>query len=191
MKSDVPPGRWTRKTLVGSLVVGLILLAGLAWIALPVSSWLGSLEASAAMAANPAPIDGKRAFGYLEKICELGPRIAGTEANTRQREMAAAHFKAMGATLHEQHFSTQHPMTGERVDMVNLVASWHPDRKDRVVIGVHYDTRPHPDEEKEPRPFAASVPGCQRRRLRRRPAHGDGPSHEGSEHPMGRRFRAL
>jgi len=64
--------------------------------------------------------------------------------------MAAAHFKVMGATLHEQHFSTQHPMTGERVEMVNLVASWHPERKDRVVIGAHYDTRPHPDEEKDP-----------------------------------------
>jgi hypothetical protein len=150
MKPDAPHGPWARKTLVGGLVIGLLLLAGMAWIALPVSSWLGSLEASAAMAANPAPIDGKRAFGYLEKICELGPRIAGSEANTRQREMVAAHFKAMGATILEQPFSTRHPMTGQRVDMVNLVGSWHPERRDRVVIGAHYDTRPHPDEEKDP-----------------------------------------
>ncbi len=34
--------------------------------------------------------------------------------------------------------------------MANLIGSWHPERKDRVVIGVHYDTRPFPDEEPNP-----------------------------------------
>jgi Zn-dependent M28 family amino/carboxypeptidase len=102
------------------------------------------------MAANPAPIDGKRAFRYLEQICAIGPRIAGSKENARQRKMVADHFKAMGATLREQPFSTQHPQTNERVDMVNLIGSWHPERTERVVIAAHYDTRPHPDEEKDP-----------------------------------------
>jgi Zn-dependent M28 family amino/carboxypeptidase len=102
------------------------------------------------MAESPAPIDGARALGYLEKICELGPRVAGSEANTKQRQMVAAHFKAAGATLREQPFSAQHPLSGERVNMVNLIGSWHPERTQRVVIGAHYDTRPHPDEEKDP-----------------------------------------
>jgi glutaminyl-peptide cyclotransferase len=132
--------------MIGLPTAGMLLVSNL----LPFVSYIGSLEANAAIAANPAPIDGKRAFDYLVKICALGPRIAGTPANTRQREMVAAHFKAMGATLHEQPFSTNDPLTGQRVDMVNLVASWNPDRKDRVVIGAHYDTRPHPDEEKDP-----------------------------------------
>ena len=91
-----------------------------------------------------------RAFGYLEKICELGPRIAGSEANTRQRKMVAAHFKATGGTVREQPFTAEHPITGERVNMVNLIGSWHPERNKRVVIGAHYDTRPHPDEERDP-----------------------------------------
>ena len=34
--------------------------------------------------------------------------------------------------------------------MVNLIGSWHPERTQRVVIGAHYDTRPHPDEERTP-----------------------------------------
>jgi acetylornithine deacetylase/succinyl-diaminopimelate desuccinylase-like protein len=116
----------------------------------PQSSWLGSREVSAAMAAKPAPIDGKRAFSYLEKICALGPRVAGSQANTRQREQVAAHWKAMGASVREQPFTGVHPVTGHRVDMVNLIGSWHPERQERVVIGAHYDTRPHPDEETDP-----------------------------------------
>ena len=64
--------------------------------------------------------------------------------------MVADHFKAMGATLREQPFSTQHPLTGERVNMVNLIGSWHPEHTQRVVVAAHYDTRPHPDEETDP-----------------------------------------
>jgi Zn-dependent M28 family amino/carboxypeptidase len=132
------------------------------WLVIPVAAvlvslaifalvrWISSSEANAAMAAAPAAIDGARAFGYLEKICELGPRVAGSEANTRQRQMVAAHFKATGSTVREQPFAAGHPLTGERVAMVNLIGSWHPERKERVVIGAHYDTRPHPDEETDP-----------------------------------------
>jgi hypothetical protein len=142
---------WYDWKLLSLFVFGVpalcILVCGLV---LPLVSQLRSSEASAAMAASPAPIDGKRAFRYLEQICELGPRVAGSEANTRQRQMVAAHFKSMGATVREQPFSTQHPVTGARVDMANLVGSWHPERNQRVVIGAHYDTRPRPDEEKDP-----------------------------------------
>jgi Zn-dependent M28 family amino/carboxypeptidase len=144
--------------------VGIAVILAAACLFHPLSSWLGSLEASAAMAANPAPIDGQRAFGYLEKICKLGPRVAGTQANTSQRQMVAEHWRAMGAKVREQPFSTAHPLTGARVDMVNLVGSWHPERNQRIVIGVHYDTRPHPDEEQDPKrrnlPFLGANDGA-------------------------------
>ena len=32
--------------------------------------------------------------------------------------------------------------------MENLIVSWHPDRDDRVLLGVHYDTRPYPDRDR-------------------------------------------
>ena len=139
------------RRLLGSLLIARRRsLAVAASLFVAFSSWLGSLEANAAMAATPAPIDGTRAFGYLEKICEIGPRIAGSEANTRQRKMVADHFKAKGGTVREQPFAAAHPLTGQRVDMVNLIGSWHPERTERVVIAAHYDTRPHPDEERDP-----------------------------------------
>ncbi len=102
------------------------------------------------MASTAAPIDGERAYGYLKKICAAGPHPAGTAANTRQRAQAAAHFKAMGATVREQPFSGQDPRTHEKVPMVNLIAAWHPERTERILIGAHYDTRPFPDQEPDP-----------------------------------------
>ncbi len=107
--------------------------------------------------AAPPKIDGKRAYGYLEKICDLGPRVAGSEANTRQRTMVAEHFAKAGGKVREQPFDARHPRTGRRIRLVNLIGAWHPERPRRVLISAHYDTRPRADQEDDPdrlnRPF--------------------------------------
>ncbi len=127
-------------------------IAGLlaALIVLPLVNRVRTHEASAAMLAGPAPIDGQRAYKYLKQICDLGPRPAGSEANTKQRTMVAKHFKDAGATIIEQPFTGTDPRSNARVSMVNLIGSWYPERLQRVVIGAHYDTRPFPDEERDP-----------------------------------------
>ena len=61
-----------------------------------------TVEADDPMPVKPPQIDGKRAYKYLEQICKIGPRTAGSAANTRQREMVAEHFKKMGAKVTEQ-----------------------------------------------------------------------------------------
>jgi glutaminyl-peptide cyclotransferase len=116
----------------------------------PFAHWIRPGWANAAPPITPAPIDGERAYKYLKAICAIGPRPAGSEANARQRTMVSTHFTKMGATILEQKFTGNDPESGRPVAMVNLVGSWHPERKERVVIGAHYDTRPFPDEERNP-----------------------------------------
>ncbi len=99
---------------------------------------------------KPAAVDGARALGYLKKICDIGPRPAGSEANTRQRVMVAELWKANGLTVTEQPFTAIDPVSRESKNLVNLIGSWKPERTKRVVIGAHYDTRPFPDEEPDP-----------------------------------------
>jgi glutaminyl-peptide cyclotransferase len=134
-------GRWP-------LVLGLIVVAG--GISVGLVRTLGPAMPEPESDLAPAPIDGDRAYGYLKQICELGPRPAGTAANTKQRNLVAEHFKKMGAVVREQPFSDQDPVSGAPVAMANLIGSWFPDRPDRVVIGVHYDTRPFPDRDPDP-----------------------------------------
>lgn len=107
-------------------------------------------------ALSPAPIDGQRAYQYLKEICAMGPRPAGTAANDALRARVSGHFKQEGATIQEQPFAGVDPRSRRRVRMVNLIGSWHPERKERVLLGVHYDTRPFPDE--EPDPARRSIP---------------------------------
>jgi Zn-dependent M28 family amino/carboxypeptidase len=134
--------RW-RPYLFAPLVIAVLGAGAL----FPALQKFRSAEANAAMFGSPAPIDGQRAYDYLKQICKIGPRVAGSEANARQRKLVADHFTKLGAKVREQPFRARHPVSGQRVEMANLIGSWHPERLQRVVIGVHYDTRPHPDEE--------------------------------------------
>ncbi len=127
-----------------------VVITATALVILPILPSWRTAEAKAEMAASPAPINGARAYGYLKDLCAIGPRPAGTDANTQQRKLVADHFTKSGATVREQPFRTRHPLTGKRVDMANLVGSWHPERLQRVVLSAHYDTRPEPDEEVDP-----------------------------------------
>ena len=146
MSISVP--RWRPRHPLILAIVLVVVAAGLTPVVLRLTQ---SREASANMAANPpAPIDGERAYRYLKEICAIGPRPAGSAANARQRALVAKHFKASGATVGEQPFTTNDPRSGAKVNMVNLIGAWNPERAERVVIGVHYDTRPFPDEEPDP-----------------------------------------
>jgi hypothetical protein len=149
------------------MIVGIIFAPLMVGVAILSSSPLiqrsHSSEEQGAMTLSPAPIDGKRAYGYLQKICDLGPRVAGTPANERQRQMVAEHFVKLGGKVSEQHFSYPHPLTNQPVKMTNLIGSWHPDRLQRVLICAHYDTRPRADEEEDAerlnRPFIGANDG--------------------------------
>ena len=143
----LPEGRgFTRRGLWMVLPV-VVIGVGLSVV---LAHWTRSREANAGMLVTPAPIDGKRAYKYLKQVCDIGPRPAGSAANNRQRAMVSKHFQTTGAKLAEQPFTGVDPVSNARVSMVNLVGSWHPERTDRVVIGAHYDTRPFPDEERDP-----------------------------------------
>ncbi len=102
-------------------------------------------------AAEPKAPDASRAFGYLQQVCAIGPRISGTEGMAKQQELLARHFTGLGAQVSFQEWDTPHPLTGKPVRLKNMVVSWHPDSQQRVLLCCHYDTRPKPDEEVFPR----------------------------------------
>jgi len=113
--------------------------------------------------AEATAFDGKRAMGYLEDICKLGPRMSGTESMKKQQDLIKKHFEAQGATVAFQEFSARQVSQPKPVDMANLIASWHPERTRRVILCSHYDTRPIADQEENIRkwhePFVSANDG--------------------------------
>lgn len=113
--------------------------------------------------AEPAAFDAKRAMGYLEALCKIGPRISGSEGMKKQQEMLAKHFKDHGGQIHWQRFTATQRSNRKDVEMANLIVSWQPELPRRVILCSHYDTRPHADEEHNParwkQPFLSANDG--------------------------------
>lgn len=91
--------------------------------------------------------DGDRAMAYLKQLCDLGPRVSGTDGMAKQQELLTKHFEAHGGTVTRQEFEAKQYSRREKVKMTNLIASWFPDRTTRVILCAHYDTRPMAHEE--------------------------------------------
>lgn len=133
---------------VRQLVLGTVVL-----IAVAVAGYFGFSKTSngqsrrRALTLEQIPFDGEAALQWIDRVCALGPRVSGTEGMKKQQEMLVAHFKELGGQVELQEFAVRHPVNGERVPMANLVVRWHPDRKQRILLCAHYDTRPFPDRD--------------------------------------------
>jgi len=109
------------------------------------------------------PFDGKRAMQYLELICSIGPRMSGTRGMKRQQEVIDKHFRDLGLAVEMQTFTVKQASQREPVNMANMIVRIHPERKRRIILCSHYDTRPIADQEPDPRkwrePFVSANDG--------------------------------
>jgi hypothetical protein len=106
-----------------------------------------SLEAASRFKLEDIPFDGQKAYGYLKKICDLGPRPSGSKGMEAQQELLEKHFTDLGGKVEYQRFTARHPENGTIVEMANMIVQWHPEAKKRILLCAHYDTLPLPLED--------------------------------------------
>ncbi|VTS02084.1 M28 family peptidase [Tuwongella immobilis] len=165
-----------KRAMVVVLVAGLLVTLG--WMIMPFP-WghsaeppppgNGSGNGDAFGADREAPafkaiaFDDARAMKYLQELCEFGPRLSGSATMKKQQKRLQEHFEKHGAKVRLQTFDGKQPSQRDAVSMANLIASWHPDRKSRVIFCGHYDTRPYADQEPDRRnwnkPFLSANDG--------------------------------
>ncbi|WP_148073506.1 M28 family peptidase [Bythopirellula goksoeyrii] len=108
-------------------------------------------EPSQPIAQVPTSFDGKRAYDYLRQLCALGNRMSGSPGMQKQQELLEKHFKELGGQVTWQRFQTKHPLTGKPVPLANLIVQWNPESTERILLCAHYDTRPLPSQDVDPR----------------------------------------
>src|SRR3989304_960830 len=109
-----------------------------------------SATPEAAATSSENPLDALRAYRYLEQLCAFGPRYSGSPGQGEQAALVE-HFKKLGGQVSLQEVRAKNPLGGT-VPMANIIVQWHPERKDRILLATHYDTRPLPD--RDPNPIA-------------------------------------
>jgi len=117
---------------------------------LPLAHWLFWFEAPTAVS-DDTRFDGQRAYGYLKQLCEFGNRMSGSRGMQQQQELLEKHFSSLDAKVTYQRFEVKHPLNGKRVPMANMIIEWRPEAQQRLLLCAHYDTRPLPDRELNPR----------------------------------------
>jgi glutaminyl-peptide cyclotransferase len=109
----------------------------------------GRDQFAADRAADAAPwaFDADRAMRYLNRLCELGPRVSGTDGMRRQQDLLKEHFEKLGGQVRFQKFTARQVSRPQPVEMTNVIITWRPQAARRVIFCGHYDTRPMADQE--------------------------------------------
>ncbi len=96
-----------------------------------------------------APLfDADSAYAFVAKQVSFGPRVPGSAAHKACGDWMVAKLKGYGATVIEQN-GTVTAFNGQPVPLRNIIASWWPEKKERVLLITHWDSRPYADHDKE------------------------------------------
>ncbi|MBL8794414.1 MAG: M28 family peptidase [Planctomycetia bacterium] len=116
-----------------------------------------------ALNVSPAAFDADRAMKYLKEVCDIGPRMSGSEGMKKQQALMQKHFEALGGKVEYQRFKANQKSVKQPIEMANMIVSYWPERTRRVIFCCHYDTRPLADQEEDPRkwrePFVSANDG--------------------------------
>jgi glutaminyl-peptide cyclotransferase len=112
---------------------------------------IAAVSPAFAQSPDASAFDGKRAYDYLREICSYGNRMSGSEGMRRQQELLEKHFKELAVEANYQRLTVNHPQTRKPVELANMIVEFYPDRTERILMCAHYDTRPLPDQDPEPR----------------------------------------
>lgn len=90
----------------------------------------------------------KRAFAYLEKQCEFGPRVPGTPAHQETGNYLFIELEKYADEVVFQPFEFQHQ--GKTIQMNNILARFGADSAGTILLAAHWDTRPFADHDPNP-----------------------------------------
>ncbi|MBP7273060.1 MAG: M28 family peptidase [Saprospiraceae bacterium] len=80
------------------------------------------------------------AYNYVASQVAFGPRVLNTPAHDKCKTYLANTLKSFGATVQEQTWVDK-VYTGQQVKATNIIASFNPQHKRRVILAAHWDSR--------------------------------------------------
>ena len=92
--------------------------------------------------------DAERAFAYLKKQCEFGPRPPGSAPHKATQNYLFTELQkfANRVSLQAYEFETE----GRTLQMNNILAQFGPQRGETLLLAAHWDTRPIADHDPNP-----------------------------------------
>jgi hypothetical protein len=86
------------------------------------------------------------AYHYTETQVAFGPRVPGTEAHKACGSYLSGELKRFGAMVTEQDATVQ-LQDKTPVQIKNIIGSFNPENKSRILLFAHWDSRPYADHD--------------------------------------------
>lgn len=99
------------------------------------------------------------AYAYVARQVQFGPRIPGTAAHEACADWLIARLKAWADTVYVQR-TTLKAWNQHQLACVNIIGSFQPAAKERLLLLAHWDTRPWADQDPLPANRKKPFPGA-------------------------------
>jgi glutaminyl-peptide cyclotransferase len=88
------------------------------------------------------------AYQFVQAQVDFGPRVPNTESHAETEQYLIRQLETFGAKVKTQKFEAD-TYDGEVWDLTNIIASIQPDKKKRILLAAHWDTRKIADKDTE------------------------------------------
>lgn len=96
---------------------------------------------------TPVSFNRDSAYAYVRRQVAMGPRVSGTPANLRCRDYIVSELTRHGAQNVSVQTGEVKAFNGDVLPIGNIMGSYRPELKDRILLLAHYDTRPWADSD--------------------------------------------
>jgi len=103
---------------------------------------------------------GDSAYVWVEKQLSFGPRVPNTGPHFACADWMVEKFESFGAKVTRQGASVQDPVTGQILNIQNIIASYNPEQTQRIMLSAHWDTRPVGDQDSDTGRRNQPIPGA-------------------------------
>jgi len=99
------------------------------------------------------------AYHYTATQVAFGPRVPGTDAHKVCADYLSGELKRFGAMVTVQETTLQ-LRDGTPIEIKNIIGSFQPENKSRVLLSAHWDTRPFADHDPNPDNWMKPIDGA-------------------------------
>lgn len=101
---------------------------------------------SAGLVGAQPPFNQDSAYFFVEKQLAFGPRVPGMAGHADCADFFVKKLKSYGAGVQEQKFTAE-LYDSTTLNLRNIIASFYPEKKRRILLAAHWDTRAIADKD--------------------------------------------
>lgn len=103
--------------------------------------------------------DADSAYSYVSRQVGFGPRVPNTPAHKKTSKWLSDELRRHGATVAELP-ATLTAFDGTKLEAVNIIGQFNPEKDDRTIFVAHWDSRPWADQDVDASKHSVPVDGA-------------------------------